>query len=273
VTGTDLLDQISAINPLPEDLPAPPIASLAALRERPARPPRRRSARARSAFPKRAALALPVVAAVLVLALLGQGGGGGQFDVAAAVYKATLAGNGVHYMFLEGEAGPVRIRYQRWGTTDPLRERSVLVDPRQTVELVSGGGVESAWSTEHVGKILRARGSAPVSKWDPVRVIQQAYRAGWLHVLGKTTVGARAAYRAEVLSPHGGNAGPIVIVDAYTFMPIEMIYRRPGGGPPTLVLRVRSYRLLPVTNANLALLRLAHHAGARVVWVTRQAGR
>jgi hypothetical protein len=197
---------------------------------------------------------LPVVAAVLALALLGQGGGGGQFDVAAAVYKATIAGNGVHYMFLEGEAGPVRIRYQRWGTTDPLRERSVLADPSQTVELVSAGGFESAWSTEHSREIQRVHGSAPVSKWDPVRVIQQAYRA-------------------EVVSPHGGNAGPIVIVDAHTFMPIEMIYRRPGGGLPTLVLRVHSYEQLPATNANLALLKLAHHAGARVVWVTRQAGR
>ncbi len=270
---TDLLDQISAINPLPEDLPAPPIASLPALPERGASRARPRPARARSAFPKRAALALPIAAAVLGVALLGQGGGG-QFDVAAAVYKATLAGNGVHYMFLEGEAGPVRIRYQRWSTTDPLRERSVLADPSQTVELVSGGGLESAWSTEHARKILRVRGSAPVSKWDPVRVIQQAYRAGRLRVLGKTTVDARAAYRAEVLSRDGNAAvGATVIVDAHTFMPIEMIYGRPGDGSPTLVLHVRSDEQLPAPNANLALLGLAHHAGARVVAVTRQAGR
>jgi hypothetical protein len=266
---TDLLDQISAINPLPEDLPAPPIASLPALRERPSRP---RPARARSAFPKRAALALPIAAAVLGLALLGRGGGGGQFDVAAAVYRATIAGNGIHYMFLEGEVGPVRIRYQRWGTTDPLRERSVLADPSQTVELVSGGGVESAWSTEHVRKILRVHGSAPVSKWDPVRVIQQAYRAGRLRVLGKTTIDARAAYRAEVLSLHG-STGATVIVDAHTFMPIEMIYHGHGGSSPTLVLHVRSYRELPATTPNLALLTLAHHAGARVVYVTRAGGR
>jgi hypothetical protein len=268
---TDLLEHISAINPLPEDLPAPPIASLPALRERDARPARPRPARGRSSFPKRAALALPVAAVVFGLVLLGQGGGG-QFDVAAAVYRATIAGNGVHYMYLEGEAGPVRIRYQRWGTTDPLRERSILADPSQTVELVSGGGVESAWSTEHVRKILRVHGSAPVSKWDPVRVIQQAYRAGRLRVLGKTTVGSRSAYRAEILSRHGAT-GAIVIVDAHTFMPIEMIYRRPGGGPPTLVLHVRSYEELPATKASLALLRIAHHAGARVVYVTRQAAR
>jgi hypothetical protein len=270
--GTDLLEQISAINPLPEDLPAPPIASLPALRERAPRPARPRPARVRSAFPKRAALALPIAAAVLGFALLGQGGGG-QFDVAAAVYNATLAGNGVHYMFLEGEAGPVRIRYQRWSTTDPLRERDVIAGPSQTVELVSGGGVESAWSTEHSQKILRAHSSAPLlNNWDPVRVIQQAYRAGRLHVLGKTTVGSRAAYRAQVLSPHG-NAGAIVVVDAHTFMPIEMIYHRPGGGPPTLVVHVRSYQELPATNANLGLLRLAHHASTRVVNVTRQAER
>jgi hypothetical protein len=263
---TDLLDQLSAINPLPEDLPAPPIASLTALRERDARPVRPRPARARSALAKRAALALPIAAAVLGLVLLGRGGR--QFDVAAAVYKATIAGNGVHYMFLEGERGTVRLRYRRWSTSDPLRERSVQTRGSHVVEMVSGGGIESAWSSEHSQQILRVQGSAPVSKWDPVRVIQEAYRAGKLHVLGKTTVGARAAYRAEVLSPNG-NAGAIVIVDAHTFMPIEMIYHRPGGGPPTLVIHVRAYEELPATKANLALVRLAHHPGARVVHVTR----
>jgi hypothetical protein len=269
---TDLLDQISAINPLPEDLPAPPIASLPALRESDGRPVRPRPTRARSVFPKRLALVLPIAAAVLGFALLGKGGGG-QFDVAAAVYRATIAGDGVHHMFLEGEAGAVRVRYQRWSTTDPLRERDVIAERSRIVELVSGGGFESAWSTVHAQKILRVHGSAPLlNKWDPVRVIQEAYRAGRLHVLGKTTVGAHAAYRAEVLSRHG-HTGPIVIVDAHTFMPIEMIYHRPGGGPPTLVMHVRSYDELPATKANLALVRLTHHAGARVVNVTRSAGR
>jgi hypothetical protein len=270
---TDLFDQISAINPLPEDLPAPPIASLPALPTRDARPARSRSARSRSVLPKRAALALPIAAAVLGLALLGHGGGD-QFDVAAAVYKATIAGNGVHYMFLEGEAGPVRIRYQRWSTTDPLRERDVIAERSRIVELVSDGGTESAWSTEHSQKILRAHSSAPLlNNWDPVRIIQRAYRAGRLRVLGKTTVGARAAYRAEVLPLHGGTAGPIVIVDAHTFMPIEMIYSRPGGGTPTLVVHVRSYEELPATKANLALVRLGDHASTRVMNVTRPAGR
>jgi hypothetical protein len=266
---TDLFDQISAINPLPEELPAPPIASLPALRERDARPVPLRPTRARSALVKRAALALPIAAVGLGLALLGQGGR--QFDVAAAVYKATIAGNGVHYMFLEGEAVRVTIRYRRWGVTGPLRERSVQAEGSRVVELVSGGGIESAWSTEHSREILRASGSPPVSKWDPVRVIQAAYRAGRLHVLGKTTVGGRAAYRAVVTSSHG-SAGPIVIVDAHTFMPIEMIYHRPGGGSPTLVIHVRSYEELPATKANLALLRLARHPGARVVHVTRAGG-
>lgn len=271
---TDLLDQISALNPLPEDVPAPPIASLSALRERPARPARPRPARARFAFSKRAALALPIAAVVLGLALLIQGGGG-QFDVAAAVYRATIAGGGVHHMFLEGEAGSVKVRSQRWSTTDPLRERTVIAERSRTVELVSGGGVESDWSTEHSREILRVHSSAPLlNRWDPVRVIQDAYRAGRLHVLGKTTVGARAVYRAEVLPPHGhGSTDAIVIVDAHTFMPIEMIYHRPGGGPPTLVVRVRSYEELPATKANLALVGLAHHAGARVVNTTRPGGR
>ena len=259
---TDLLDQISAINPLPEDVAAPPMPTLPERDALPGRGGPPRPTRVRRGFPKRALLALPIAAVVLGLALLGRGGGG--FDVAAAVYRATLAGNGVHYMFLEGDAGPVTIRYRRWSTTDPLRERSVQANGPHTVELVSGGGVESAWSTEHRREILRVHRSAPVSRWDPVLVIQQAYRAGRLQVLGKTTVGARAAYRTQVRSAHG-DSGPIVIVDAHTFMPIEMIYRGPHSSAPTLVVHVRSYEELPETSANLALVRLAHHAGAHVV--------
>ena len=95
-------------------------------------------------------------------------------------------------------------------------------------------------------------------------VIQRAYRAGRLHVLGKTTVGARSAYRTQVVSGHGAS-GPIVIVDAHTFAPIEMIYRDPRSSAPTLVLHVRSYEQLPATHANLAMVRLAHHTGAHVV--------
>jgi hypothetical protein len=264
---TDPLEEIRAINPLPEDLPAPPIVSLPALNDRPARP---RPARARFVLPKRAVLALPIAAVVIALVLIGQGGR--RFDVAAAMYRATIAGKGVHYMFLEGEQDGFRIRYRHWTATDPLRER-ILIDEREhTAELVSGGGSESAWSTGHPHKILRVRGSAPVSKWDPVRVIQQAYRAGRLHVFGRTTLGGRAVYRARVTSPHGAT-GPTVIVDAHTFMPIEMIYRRPSGGPPTLVMHVRAYEELPASKANLALVRLAPHPGAHVLNIRRAGGR
>ncbi len=264
---TDLLDQISAINPLPEDLPAPPIASLPPLDRPDPHPEPRRPARSRSVLLKRGALALPVAAVVLALALLGQGGGS-QFDVAAAVYKATIAGNGVHYMYLEGEGSGVTTRFQRWSSTDPFRERELIDTNGRIVELVSGDGIESAWATEHARKIFRAHGSAPISKWDPVRVIQDAYRAGRLHVVGKTAVGARAAYVTKIL-PLRGNEGTTVIVDAHTFMPVEMIYRKPTGGPPTLVIHVRSYEELAPTQANLTLVGLAHHPGARVVMVKR----
>ena len=111
-------------------------------------------------------------------------------------------------------------------------------------------------------------GSAPISKWDPVRTIQDAYRAGRLHVVGKTAVGARAAYITKIL-PLRGNAGTTVIVDAHTFMPVEMIYRRPGGGPPTLVMHVRSYEELAPTEANVTLVGLAQHPGAQVVTLKR----
>lgn len=266
---TDLLDQISEINPLPEDVSAPPLESVRALRERDASLPRERR-RTRRGFPKRALLALPVAAAALGLALLGQGGG--HFDVAAAVYKATIAGGGVHYMSLEGESGRIRIRYRRWSTMVPFRERDLIERRSQAVELVSGGGFEWAWSTAHRREVLRVRGAAPISKWDPVRVIQQAYRAGRLRVLGRTTLDGRAAYRAEVFSKHGPS-GPTVIVDAHTYMPIEMIYYKPSGGPPTLVTHVLAYGELPATSSNLALVRVARHPGARTVSTRRASER
>jgi len=268
---TDLLDQITEINPLPEDLPAPPIEALPALDAPDPREVARPAAKAHPRFPKRVALALPVAAVVVILALLGQGGGS-QFDVAAAVYNATLAGNGVHYMYLEGHGSGVTTSYQRWSTTHPRSERALIDTDGHVTELASGGGFESAWSTEHARTIFHGRGSAPVSKWDPVRIIQQAYSAGRLRVLGKTAVGTHAAYRAIVTSPHG-ETGTSVIVDAHSFMPIELIYHRPGGGPPTLVIHVRSYEELPPTSANLALLRIAPHPGARYVTVVPQHSR
>jgi len=273
----DLLDQIREINPLPDDLEAPALASLPALRELEARPrARRRTRSTRTTLLKRGAIALPVAGIVLGLALLGQGGAG-QFDVAAAVYEATTAGNGIHYMLLEADAegGSRHIRYQRWSTTDPLRERSVQTEGSRTVvELVDAGRYDFAWATAHANKVYRTDRAERVSTWDPVRAIQRAYRAGQLRVLGKIELGARAAYRTQIL-PIAGASGT-VIVDAHTFMPIEMIYRghdAPASAPPILVIHVRSYKQLPVTKANLALLGVAHHPGARVVEVARQSPR
>jgi hypothetical protein len=266
---TDLLDQIRAIDPLPEDVQAPPLEALLAGRERGSRERTVASGPRRLVLRRRNLLVLPLAAAIFAIALLGEGGPR-QFDVAAAVYQATIAGSGVHYMLLEGEAGPHRIRYERWSTTDPVRARSVQIERSQTVELADGGGFDSAWSSAHPHRIWRVHRSTPVSKWDPVRAIQQAYRAGRLRVLGKTQLGARAAYRTEVL-PLSAGSSTIVIVDAHTFMPIEMIYYGHDASPgaaPILVVRVRSYEQLPATSANLALVRIAHHAGARVVGAT-----
>jgi hypothetical protein len=265
----DLLEHIHAIDPVPEDVQAPPLEQLLPDRDR--RPAGElgfgRHGRA-LLLRRRNLLALPIAGAILALALLGAQGRR-QFDVAAAVYKATLVG-GVHYMFLEGESGHIRIIEQRWTASDPLREREIIGKRGQTVELVSGGGFETAWSNSRPRKILRVRGSAPVSNWDPVRVIQQAYRAGRLRVLGKTTLEGHAAYRAEVVSADGRASGPIVIVDAHTYMPLEMLYGNTSHGSPLLVVHVRSYEELPATNANVALLKIAHHAGAHDVTVKRE---
>ncbi len=266
---TDLLDQIRAIDPLPEDVQAPQWEALLAARERGVHERTVASGPRRFMLRRRNLLVLPLAAAIFAIAVLGQGGSG-QFDVAAAVYRATIAGGGVHYMLLEGEAGPHRIRYERWSTTDPVRERTVLTEHSRTVELANGVGSGSAWSSAQPHRILSVHRSTPVSRWDPVRVIQQAYRAGRLRVLGKTHLGSRAAYRTEVL-PLSAGSSTIVIVDAHTYMPIEMIYYGHAarhGAAPILVVHVRSYEQLPATGANLALLRIAHHPGGRVVQAT-----
>jgi hypothetical protein len=64
-----------------------------------------------------------------------------------------------------------------------------------------------------------------------------------------------------------------MIVDAHTFTPIEMIYHRPSGAAPTLVVLARSYEELPATKTNLGLVRLTHHTSARIVNVKGQAER
>ena len=263
---TDLLDQIRAIDPLPEDVQAPPLEALLAGRERGTRDRTVSSGPLGLVLRRRNLLVLPLAAAIFALALLGEGGSP-HFDVAAAVYRATIAGSGVQYMLLEGEAGSHGIRYERWSTTDPVRERAVLTERARTVELVNGVGLGSAWSSAEPHRILRVHHSTPVSRWDPVRLIQQAYRAGRLRVLGKTHLGTRAAYRAEVL-PLSPGSSTIVIVDAHTYTPIEMLYYghdAAHGAAPILVVHVLSYEQLPATVANLALLQIAHHGGARVV--------
>ena len=268
---TDLLDQIRAIDPLPEDLPAPPIAlfprcanatRVPRVRAPLASAPRSPSApRSRCRSPPRCSVSRCSAGAATASSTslppsTRRRSPETAFTTCSSKAKRALSG------FAIG-AGARPIRCANGPSSPNARESSnwSAVAASSRTGLPNIRGRSCAYTARRL-----------LNKWDPVRVIQEAYRAGRLHVLGKTTVGARAAYRAEILSSHGNATGPIVIVDAHTYMPIEMIYHGRGGSP-TLVVHVRSYEELPATKANLALMRLTHHAGARVVNVTRSAGR
>ena len=286
---TDTIDYLRRVNPVPEDPPAPPIGPLLARRERELSDPGRagaRSARRSAAWPsrRRRVLALAPVALACVLLAFALRGGGGQFDVAAAVYRAIAPGHGVRYVVTdeESESDGKRtfLHVQRWSTSDPASERSVSRERRnygrERSVLVEGaiapGGTWSSWWSGRPGVIEHTRATGVAR--DEVAIIRDAYRTGRLRVLAKTRLEGRAVYRLQVVPPRTGPAARsrqipnVLIVDASTFVPVEDINY--GHGPhgtlvPTFVLHYRTFVELPPTPANLALVKLAAHPGAQVV--------
>jgi hypothetical protein len=289
--NADTIDRVRRVNPVPQDPPAPPIGPLLALREREPNDRGRaggRSARRAAAWPsgRRRALALvpiALVCALLVLAL--RGGGGGQFDVAAAVYRAITPGHGVRYVVTDQEfrafdGKRTFLHAQRWSTSDPPSERSVSLERRNygrehsvLVEAaIAPGGTWSSWWSGRPGVIEHTRATGVAR--DEVAIIRDAYRTGRLRVVAKTRLDGRAVYRLQVVPPRTGPGARsrqipnVLIVDARTFVPVEDINYGPGPHGklvPTFVLRYRTFVELPPTPANLALVKLAAHPGTHVV--------
>jgi hypothetical protein len=282
----DVIDLIRDANPLPQELPSPPMSErLSARGRRESPPPAHRAANPRARRPLARPLAVgaaALLAAVVGLALVGLPGGG-RFDVAAAIYRALGPSSGVLYLVDEQEApgGGFHLLEKRWRTVDPPRERSVIV--QNTVQrsgrhlswtgesAIPAGGTWSTWSTAHpsVVEVTRARGILLI---DEMSALRAAYRAGRLHVVGRTRVAGRLVYRARVTPLRGrdGRAQPddVVLFDARTFAPVEMTdygRSRHGGGPvPTYIVRWRVFEDLPATPANLGLLVLRPHPGTRL---------
>jgi hypothetical protein len=289
--NADMIDRVRRVNPVPEDPPAPPISPLLALREpwpqvSDAARAHTSGARARGWAPSRrllAVLPIVVIAVALGFALFGDGGGG-QFNVAAAVYRAIAPGHGVRYIVTDQESERdgkrTLLHVQRWSISDPPSERTVSLERRnygrehsvRIESAIAPGATWSSWWSGRPGVIEHTKATGTLK--DEVAIIRAAYRAGRLRVLGRTEISGRPVYRLQVIPPRTGpavrnRATPTdLLVDARTFVPIEVIdYAR---GPhdrlrPVFEIHYRTYEELPVTPANLALLKLAAHPGARVV--------
>ena len=124
--NVDTIDCVRCVNPIPEEPPAPPIAALLARRERElndldaAGERRPRRSRAWPSRHRRVLALVPIALACALLALALRGGGGGQFDVAAAVYRAIAPGHGVRYVVTDQESEidgkRTSLHVQRWST-------------------------------------------------------------------------------------------------------------------------------------------------------------
>ncbi|HTC73417.1 MAG TPA: hypothetical protein VK655_11060 [Solirubrobacteraceae bacterium] len=288
--NADTIDRLRRVNPVPEDPPAPPLAPLLALRERGLSDPReasRPSAQRSAAWPlnRRRVLALvPIALACALLVLALRGGGGGQFDVAAAVYRAITPGHGVRYVVTDQESDTdgkrTLLHVQRWSTRDPASERSVSLERRNygrersvLVEAaIAPGSTWSSWWSGRPGVIEHTKATG--TQRDEVAILRAAYRAGRLRVLEKTELNGHSIYRLRVVPPRTGPAArnratpTDLLVNASTFAPIEVIdYARGPHGRlrPTFVLHYRTFVELPATPANLAHLKLAPHPGAHVM--------
>jgi hypothetical protein len=220
-----------------------------------------------------AALSLVATGLLLGVALIG-GGGGGQFDVAAAVYRAIRPGGGVRYVVTEQEVGfdgkSSRNRVERWSTVNPQREHTIWREQRSygrerswlDESSIKVGGTSWDWSSNQPGVMLRMKGTAILK--DQLEEIRSAYRSGLLRPVEETTLDGRKVYRLRANAGGGPNE---LFVDAKTFVPVEEIEHigGPHGHQTVFVLRYRVFKELPATPTNLAKLNMAPHPGTRII--------
>jgi hypothetical protein len=288
---SDLLERLSAANPLP-DCPQPSIeevwmrlATEEPGRSRPSITP------GRSRLTRRGLL-VPVcaVAAVMALAVLlvTSGSGGGLSVVARAYAAASSNGTIIHYV-MSSRQRPAQTNHVPWKYADTHGQVWVSGRRRHLIEalsfvpghgslsheiVVDGDHVENFQGNTIVESTTQsASGScaALVScgagvPADPLAEIRSLYKAGQLRAAGQTTVGHR---RVDVIVSQ--DATVRVLVDPRTFIPIQITQTfgsQPWPVSPTVTTTITHYQRLALTPHNNKLLNLLPHPRARIACVS-----
>jgi hypothetical protein len=183
--------------------------------------------------------------------------------------------------------GYAAIQYERWSTDNPRRERS-----RSTIEAADGGapGIQEvteaagvlSWKASwlgdkvqvfHLPKRFKDRATKVnlvMPGPDPVAGVRSMLADHQLRNAGETTVGGRRvlSLRGEIPSTRlkGGHVTPTVrveyLVDPDSFEPVRIdqrVFERRGGREVSTGghrVTFKTYERLPLTPANLALLKL-----------------
>ncbi|HXB65104.1 MAG TPA: hypothetical protein VNV42_09555 [Solirubrobacteraceae bacterium] len=293
MNDTPVIERLRHLNPLPEEPGPPPIAPLLEQLDESVRSlhdpihteiaPVPRHARLRRPLAFAGAAACGIALGGLVLSAIP--GGGGTFDVAAAMYRALTPGAGVLHMTTitertVGGQAATTMHEQLWTAQKPRRMRIVMTDPEGEV---SESALDTAplkllqWSQWQPDVIKQsAPAGVDMTERSPVEVLRGLYAKGELTVAGKTTLDGHAVWQLEVhpSAPMPALNGrqlpnPEVVVDASTFVPLEFVEEGvvDEHGTPELQVskeRYSEYQELGSTAQNEALLQLGEHPGAHV---------
>lgn len=290
----DSIEQIRRANPEPAEPRTPPIEPLLARLDLTVRsledsmpPAARATSRRRTA--RRTGLSVAALATLAIVAIMvfGRSGSGGP-DVAAAIERAITPGPGVLHIVTESEtleAGKVTTSSHEeiWSAQNPRRLRLKRVGHYSGETIETEGAVIStnppralSWMSG-TDVIQESRRPLDQSEQSPVSWLRQAYGQGRLKLLGSGELHGRSVWRLSVQRAAGQPSeileghelpDPTVIVDAQTFVPVELTTPSVGSSTAHPVLqasitRYLTYEELPATSANLALLNLAPHPGAK----------
>jgi hypothetical protein len=292
MNDSSVIERLRRVNPLPRDPDSPPIAplleqldqSVRSLHDQilPAAPRGRAHARRPLAFAGAAACGI----ALGGFALTAIPGGGGTFNAAAAMYSALAPGSGVLHMATVtertiGSQAATTMREQIWTAQNPRRMHLVMVGPEGAEVLESSLNTAPLkllqWSQSQPDVVKQSvPAGVETTESSPAAILRGLYAKGQLTVAGKTSVDGRAAWRLEVhpSTPTPTLNGqqlpnPMLLVDAETFVPLELVEEfvvNEHGTPELAVQKTHyaEYQELPATPRNEALLQLAEHPGAHV---------
>ncbi len=293
----DTIQQVRSVDPVPIDPAAPPVADLIdrldlsvrslddVFNSNQTRPEHR------SIVPRLAAGAVVATGAIVAIVSLTGGPSGSGVSVTTAFARAITPHGGVLHMVIDSEnvvGGHVTNTNhgELWTAQNPRRLRSRNTFKSGGEASVSEGAIVSlrpprtqSWLASDPGTIHESVQPIDGEEQTPTAYLRKAYQEGRLKVVGKEEIEGRSVWRLSVLpdatkTPQTLNGTPIpnptVTVDASSFVPLEnVIYSVTStDGKPSLEttkVRYRGYEELPASPANLALLKLASHPGAKIV--------